>query len=158
MSLTPTIDKILALETSRSCTEFWLGQEPRRPILHKGTGKQVAQKSGLNRAILGGSPFEQRRQLQYKTDWRGGLFCAVPPQNTSRTCPVAWGGCGQVPKDNRKTQAKLVCLECGLSANADSICAVNIREAGASWQEPTEGIQTLVSFCTKTPVFVKNPG
>ena len=127
MSLTPTIDKILALETSRSCTEFWLGQEPRRPILHKGTGKQVAQKSGLNRAILGGSPFEQRRQLQYKTDWRGGLFCAVPPQNTSRTCPVAWGGCGQVPKDNRKTQAMLVCLECGLSANADFISAVNIR-------------------------------
>src|SRR2546421_8517488 len=60
----------------------------------------------------------QGRQLQYKTDWRGGLFCAVPPQNTSRTCPAAWGGCGQVRAGNRKTQAKLVCLECGLSANA----------------------------------------
>ena len=33
-------------------------------------GKQVAQKSGLNRAILDGSPFELRRQLQYKTEWR----------------------------------------------------------------------------------------
>ncbi len=30
-------------------------------------GKQVAQKSGLNRAILDGSPFELRRQLEYKT-------------------------------------------------------------------------------------------
>ena len=29
----------------------------------------------------------------------------------SRTCPVAWGGCGQVSADNRKTQAKLVCSE-----------------------------------------------
>jgi len=117
-------------------------------------GKQVAQKSGLNRAILDGSPFELRRQLQYKTEWRGGLFYAVPPQNTSRTCPVVWGGCGQVSADNRKTQAKFVCLKCGLSANADFISAVNIREAGlaslacsqpshavsASWQEPTEGI------------------
>ncbi len=49
-------------------------------------GKQVAQKSGLNRAILDGSPFELRRQLQYKTAWRGGLFYAEPPQSTSRTC------------------------------------------------------------------------
>ncbi len=47
-------------------------------------------------------------ELQYKTDWRGGLFYAVPAQNTSRTCPVAWGGCGQVSADNRKTQAKFV--------------------------------------------------
>src|SRR6266576_527622 len=68
----------------------------------KGTGKRVAQKSGLNRAMLDGSPFELRRQLQYKTDWRGGLFYAVPAQNTSRTCPVAWGGCGQVSAENRK--------------------------------------------------------
>ena len=81
----------------------------------------------LHRAILDGSPFELRRQLQYKTDWRGGLFYAVPPQNTSRTCPVVWGGCGQVSADNRKTQAKFVCLKCGLSDNADSISAVNIR-------------------------------
>jgi len=98
-------------------------------------GKQVAQKSGLNRAILDGSPFELRRQLVYKTQWRGSLWHPVRQQNTSRTCPESWG-CGHV------------------SANADFISAVNIREAGlaslactqpshavsASWQEPTEGI------------------
>ena len=117
-------------------------------------GKQVAQKSGLNRAILDGSPFELRRQLEYKTEWRGGRLYPVPPQNTSRTCPVSLGGCGLVSADNRKTQAKFACIQCGLSANADFISAVNIREAGfaslacsqpshavsASWQEPTEGI------------------
>lgn len=54
-------------------------------------GKQVAQKSGLNRAILDGSPFELRRQLEYKTEWRGGRLYPVPPQNTSRTCPVSLG-------------------------------------------------------------------
>ena len=50
-------------------------------------GKRVAQKSGLNRAILDARPFEWRRQLEYKTPWSGGLLVSVPPQNTSRTCP-----------------------------------------------------------------------
>ncbi|HYU21575.1 MAG TPA: transposase, partial [Candidatus Dormibacteraeota bacterium] len=116
-------------------------------------GKQVAQKSGLNRAILDGSPFELRRQLEYKTEWRGGRWYPVSPQNTSRTCPVSLGGCGLVSADNRKTQAKFACVKCGLSANADFISAVNIREAGfaslacsqpshavSASQEPTEGI------------------
>jgi putative transposase len=41
--------------------------------------KKVAQKSGLNRSILDASPFELRRQLEYKTQWRGGLLVAVAP-------------------------------------------------------------------------------
>src|SRR5437016_6077171 len=35
-------------------------------------GKRGAQKSGLNRSILDASPFELRRQLQYKTQWNSG--------------------------------------------------------------------------------------
>src|SRR2546423_11260009 len=93
-------------------------------------GKQVAQKFGLNRAILDGSPFELLRQLESKTQWSGGRLSPVPPQNTSRPCPVSLGGCGQVSADSRKRQAKFVCVKCGLSANADFISAVNIREAG----------------------------
>ncbi|WP_275672164.1 transposase [Mannheimia haemolytica] len=50
-------------------------------------GKNVKQKSGLNRVILDQSWFEFRRQLDYKTQWLGGFLLAVPPQNTSRTCP-----------------------------------------------------------------------
>jgi len=68
-------------------------------------GKQVAQKSGLNRAILDGSPFELRRQLKYKTEWRGGRLYPVPPQNTSRSCPVSLGGCGLVSADKRYTSS-----------------------------------------------------
>jgi putative transposase len=118
-------------------------------------GKRVAQKSGLNRAILDASPFELRRQLEYKTQWRGGLLVAVPPQNTSRKCPE----CQHIAAENRKTQAKFVCVECGFSAPADYVGAVNIKEAGfallacsqpspearASWQEPTEA--TRVQWC-----------
>ena len=112
--------------------------------------KKVAQKSGLNRAILDASPFELRRQLEYKTQWQGGLLVRVAPQNTSRKCPE----CGHVAAENRKSQAKFVCGGCGFSAHADFVAAVNIREAGfaslacasssgevsPSWQEPTEGI------------------
>ncbi|PYT03564.1 MAG: hypothetical protein DMF60_17925 [Acidobacteria bacterium] len=32
--------------------------------------------------------------------------------------------------ENRKTPAKFVCVECGFSANADFVGAVNIKEAG----------------------------
>jgi len=117
-------------------------------------GKRVVQKSGLNRSILDASPFELRRQLEYKTQWSGGLLQPVPPQNTSRTCPVVLGGCGHVSAENRKSQAKFVCVKCGFSANADLLGAVNIKEAGlallacsqpssevkAPCQEPTEGI------------------
>ena len=118
-------------------------------------GKRVNQKSGLNRAILDASPCELRRQLEYKTQWSGGLLVAVPPQNTSRKCPE----CQHTAAENRKRQAKFVCVECGYSAHADYVGAVNIKEAGlallacsepspearASWQEPTEA--TRVQAC-----------
>ena len=46
-------------------------------------GKNVKQKSGLNRSILDQSRFEFGRQLDYKLLWNGGHLVAVPPQNTS---------------------------------------------------------------------------
>jgi putative transposase len=72
-------------------------------------GRNVRSKSGLNKAILDQGWGEFRRQLEYKTAWRGGFFVAVPPQNTSRTCPC----CGHVSKENRKTQALFACVQCG---------------------------------------------
>ena len=67
-----------------------------------------------------------RRQLEYKTAWRGGFFVTVDPKNTSRTCPC----CGHVSKDNRKTQALFKCVECGHEANADDVGALNVLAAG----------------------------
>ena len=89
-------------------------------------GKYVKQKSGLNRSILDQGWFEFRRQLAYKMEWNGGILLAVPPQNTSRTCPC----CGQVSKDNRKTQALFVCTDCGYENNADMVGAINVLERG----------------------------
>ena len=78
------------------------------------------------------------------------MLVAVPPMNTSRQCLE----CGHTSGDNRKRQAQFTRLECGFSANADWVAAMNIKEAGlallacgdtspevrASAQEPTEGL------------------
>ena len=96
----------------------------------KGTAEQhgnnVAAKSGLNRAILDQSWFEFRRQLDYKTQWQGGFLVAVPPQNSSRTCPC----CGHISKENRQTQANFECVECGYTENADVVGALNVLGRG----------------------------
>ena len=89
-------------------------------------GRNVRAKSGLNKAILDQGWAEFRRQLDYKLAWSGGHLIAVPPQNTSRTCPC----CGHVSKDNRQTQAKFECVECGFEENADVVGAINILRAG----------------------------
>jgi len=89
-------------------------------------GKNVRAKSGLNKSILDQGWFEFRRQLDYKLAWRGGWLVAVPPQNTSRTCPR----CGHVSADNRKTQAQFLCVECGFEENADVVGAINVLRAG----------------------------
>ncbi|CAB3773377.1 IS200/IS605 family transposase ISAba30 [Paraburkholderia humisilvae] len=112
-------------------------------------GRNVRAKSGLNRSILDQGWGEFRRQLEYKTAWRGGFFVAVDPKNTSRTCPC----CGHVSKDNRRTQALFACVSCGHQANADHVGALNVLAAGhaaiacggmarsghPAKQEPTEG-------------------
>ena len=115
-------------------------------------GKNVRGKSGLNKSILDQGWFEFRRQLDYKLAWCGGWLVAVPPQNTSRTCPA----CGHVSADNRRTQAKFACVGCGFEENADVVGAINILARGhrvaacgetvqsghSAKQEPTEATRS----------------
>ena len=111
-------------------------------------GKNVAQKSSLNKAILDQGWGEFQRQLDYKTAWNGGMLIAVPAHHTSQTCPC----CGHVSKDNRQTQARFACVECGYENHADVVGAINVLERGhrllaceegalsaSMKQEPTEG-------------------
>ena len=114
-------------------------------------GKMVKQKSGLNRSILDQGWGEFRRQLEYKVSWNGGMLLAVPPHNTSRTCPC----CGHIAKENRITQAVFLCVDCGYGNNADVVGAINVLERGyrllacgesvqlgrSVKQEPTEATQ-----------------
>jgi putative transposase len=89
-------------------------------------GKNVAQKSGLNKAILDQGWGEFRRQLDYKLTWKGGMLFAVPPHYTSQECPV----CHHVSADNRQTQARFVCVQCHYENHADHVGAINVLERG----------------------------
>lgn len=89
-------------------------------------GKNVRAKSGLNRSILDQGWGEIRRQLEYKSEWLGNVFHAIPPHHTSQTCPV----CRHKAKENRLTQAEFICVECGFSENADVVGAINVLHRG----------------------------
>jgi transposase len=89
-------------------------------------GKNVKQKSGLNREILNSGLYEIRRQLEYKTQRHKGMLLAVDPKFTSQMCSE----CGHVAKENRKSQAVFICSKCGFSANADVNAAINIKQRG----------------------------
>ena len=89
-------------------------------------GKNIRQKSGLNRAILDQAWYEFRRQLEYKLRWRGGQLILVSPQYTSQCCPA----CGHTEKANRTTRALFACMKCGYTENADMVGAMNVLQRG----------------------------
>ena len=89
-------------------------------------GKNVKQKSGLNRSILDQGWYGFFQMLSYKLEQRGGKLIKVDPTNTSRTCPR----CGLVSAENRKSQATFACIGCGYRSNADDVGAINILRAG----------------------------
>jgi len=100
-------------------------------------GRNVRAKSGLNKSILDQGWFEFRRQLDYKLNWNGGVLVAVPAHNKSRACPA----CGCVAEQNRQTQAKFECVDCGYENNADVVGAMNVLARGhrvAACGEPAQ--------------------
>lgn len=85
-------------------------------------GRNVAQKSGLNKAILDQGWRMFRRMLEYKQMWRGGEVVAVPPRYTSQECPK----CHHICTENRPQQALFLCVACGYANHADVVGAMNI--------------------------------
>ncbi|MFC9242830.1 RNA-guided endonuclease InsQ/TnpB family protein [Streptomyces sp. NPDC057136] len=87
-------------------------------------GKNVAQKSGLNRSIAGEAWGRTVTMLTYKTAQHGGTLVKVPAPHTSRRCSA----CGLITPGNRESQAVFVCKnpDCGWSGNADHNAARNV--------------------------------
>jgi putative transposase len=85
-------------------------------------GSRVAQKSGLNRAILNVGWYALERMLAYKLEETGGLLIKVPAAYTSQTCAC----CGHVDARSRESQAIFCCTACGAAANADTNAAKTI--------------------------------
>jgi putative transposase len=120
-------------------------------------GKGVQKKARRNRCILDQGWYMFRSQLEYKMKWAGGTLVVVPAYNTSRTCPNP--DCGYISAENRKTQSKFRCLNCGYENNADVVGAINTLERGlrllacgesvklnrSMKQEPTEASQLAFS-------------
>jgi len=82
-------------------------------------GRNVRQKGGLNRAILGSGWGLFAECLEYKAV---GRVKKVNPAFTSQRCSA----CGHVDAKSRKSQARFVCTACGFTLNADVNAARNI--------------------------------
>ncbi|MFZ3493881.1 RNA-guided endonuclease InsQ/TnpB family protein [Streptomyces sp. 5.8] len=87
-------------------------------------GRNVAQKSGLNRSISGEAWGRTVTMLTYKTARNGGTLYKVPASGTSQRCSE----CGLTTPGSRESQAVFVCKnpDCGWSGNADHNAARNV--------------------------------
>ena len=101
-------------------------------------GKNVRQKAGLNRAMLDTAWGETRKKLEYKC----GRLIEVNPAYTSQTCSE----CGHTNRENRKSQARFLCVSCGFASSADTSAAMNIRRLGMAQLHGEER-----SVCKRTP-------
>jgi transposase len=87
-------------------------------------GRNVAQKSGLNRGIQRSGWGILVRRLEDKAP---GRVEKVPPAYTSQRCSV----CGHVAAESRESQALFRCVACKFACNADVNAARNIAAGHA---------------------------
>ena len=85
-------------------------------------GRNVRQKSGLNRSLLDVALGQIRAMLDYKAAWYGSTAVAAPAAYTSQTCHV----CGKVDAASRISQSRFCCTSCGHVDNADLNAAKTI--------------------------------
>lgn len=83
-------------------------------------------KDGFEDAILSSwSYYELQNMIEYKAEREGIKVRYVDPAYTSQTCSK----CGHVDKENRPTQSKFKCVNCGLELNADHNASINIARS-----------------------------
>lgn len=87
-------------------------------------GRNVAQKRGLNRAILNVGWHRIETMLAYKA----GSLIKVNPSYSSQTC----GSCGATDSRSRKNQSSFCCTVCGHRDNADRNAAIVILNRGSA--------------------------
>ncbi len=87
-------------------------------------GRNVRQKSGLNRAILAQGWGLLVRRVQEKAP---GRVEKIRPAFTSQRCSA----CGHVDPESRESQARFVCTACGFADHADVNAARNITAGHA---------------------------
>ncbi|WP_327589031.1 transposase [Nonomuraea sp. NBC_00507] len=88
-------------------------------------GSRVAQKSGLNRAILDKGWYGLEVALRSKSRYTGSVIEKVPAAYTSQTCSAP--ACGRVDAKSRENQALFRCTTCGHTEHADVNAAQCIK-------------------------------
>jgi len=91
-------------------------------------GTNVAQKAGLNRAILEIGWYTLYLFIKEAAEKVGGKVLLVPPHHTSQTCPNS--ACGHVSPDNRAERSTFACVACGHEGHADHVAARNVLARG----------------------------
>jgi transposase len=103
-------------------------------------GKNVASKSGLNRAILAQGWGLLVRRTQDKAP---GRVERVRAAYTSLRCSA----CGWIDKNSRDSQAGFCCVACGFTCNADINASINIAAGHAGGAPPSvRELQPLASY------------
>ncbi|WP_246090585.1 RNA-guided endonuclease InsQ/TnpB family protein [Nonomuraea deserti] len=97
-------------------------------------GRNVAQKSGLNRSILDAGWGVFLTILSHEAESAGRELIAVNPAGASRTC----ARCGHCAKRNRAAQAGFRCTACGHTEHAGVNAAINILRAGLALRQAPE--------------------
>ncbi|MFG2848466.1 RNA-guided endonuclease InsQ/TnpB family protein [Kitasatospora sp. NPDC048296] len=95
----------------------------------------AAAKAGLNRSVSDAGWGVFLAILRAKAESAGREVIAVDPRNTSRACPA----CGHTAKENRPTQERFHCQECGHQAHADTVAAINVLRAGLVRRDARKG-------------------
>ncbi len=98
-------------------------------------GSMIAQKAGLNHAILDMAPGETRRQIEYKMQRAGDQLIVVPAPYSSQQCSC----CGWATQENRSSRDRYSCVSCGFAACADENAARTILAKGLSTLGRTGG-------------------
>ena len=114
---------------------------------NRGTHEQHGELVGVQRRISLGlantAPGEQRAELKAACERHGAKYIETPATNSSDFCPE----CGHCSPENRKSQARFRCRECGHTKNGDANAARNHLLYGTSpkhraavrrsWEEAT---------------------
>ncbi len=101
-------------------------------------GRNVRQKAGLNRGILGSGWGLLVRRLEDKAP---GRVEKIRPVFTSQRCSA----CGQVDRDSRESQARFRCTACGFACHADVNAAINIAAGHAVTARGGDGVTRPVN-------------
>ena len=91
-------------------------------------GKNVRQKSGLNKSILNACWGKIKTYTRYKGLRKNKLTVEPPPHYSSQEC----SHCGFTHKDNRPSQAEFICRDCGFVCNADLNASLVIKKRGVT--------------------------